>query len=74
MGVARQSVLRQALRLNPVERAELIEALYRSFNPPTDKRRDAAWAEEAESRIDGYDAGRIAASSSAAVFARIAKR
>ncbi len=61
MKAAKQSVLRQALRLNPVERAELIEALYRSFNAPTDKRTDAAWAEEAESRIDAHDAGRIRA-------------
>ena len=56
-----QAVLAKALRLNPGERAELIEALYRSFNAPTDARRDAAWAEEAESRIEAHDAGRLPA-------------
>lgn len=68
------AVLEQALHLNPVERAELIEALYQSFNAPADPRRDAAWAAEAESRIDAYEAGRLTADSADAVLARIAKR
>lgn len=74
MRAAKQAVLKQALRLNPVEKAELIEALYRSFHAPADNRRDAAWADEAEARIDAYEAGRIPSASPAAVFARIAKR
>lgn len=69
-----EAILQQALRLNPVERAELIEQLFRSFEPAPDARVDAAWKDEAESRIRAYEAGKIPADSAEAVFARIAKR
>lgn len=74
MTKAAQSILQQALRLNPVERAQLIELLFHSFDKARDSQVDARWAEEAESRIDAYDAGKIKANTVDAVFKRINKR
>jgi putative addiction module component (TIGR02574 family) len=71
---ATQSILQQALRLNPVERAELIDKLFHSFDKSPDERIDALWAVESESRIDAFDAGQISADSAEAVFERINKR
>lgn len=58
-----QSVLQEALRLSAVERAELIEALFRSFDKGGNQGADALWAKEAESRIDAYDARKMKADS-----------
>lgn len=69
-----QNVFKQALNLAPVERAELIEELFHSFDTDREDWIDALWSEEAESRIAGYDAGKITADSSSAVFARLNQR
>lgn len=74
MTSATQAVLREALRLKPVERAELIDGLFHSFDETKDRRIDALWAEEAESRIDAYEAGELDSDSAEAVFARINQR
>jgi len=74
MTTATQAILKQALSLDPVERAELIEALVRSFDEASEGKIDALWAEEAESRINAYDSGQICADSAKAVFERINKR
>ena len=74
MTTATQAILKQALNLTPVERAELIEKLFKSFDKAPDAGIDARWADESESRIDAYDAGQIAADSGKAVFERINKR
>ena len=71
MTTTTQQLLQEALRLKPIERAELIEELFHSFDRSGDHRVDAAWAAEAESRIDAYDAGSIPADSAEAVLARI---
>ncbi|MDD5675483.1 MAG: addiction module protein [Chitinivibrionales bacterium] len=52
-------VLEEAKLLPPMERAALIEGLLDSFNLEQRKRIDAAWAKEAESRLDAYDQGLI---------------
>jgi len=69
-----QKVLEQALRLNPVERAELIEDLVHSFDKDGDVRSDSLWAEEAESRLDAYESGKIQADSAQEVLSRISRR
>jgi putative addiction module component (TIGR02574 family) len=69
-----EHVLKDALDLSPVERAELIERLFQSFDRSQDRRVDAAWAAEIESRIDAYDNGKIKASPAEEVFARINRR
>ena len=74
MTTVTEAILKQALNLNPVERAELIEKLFQSFDKAPDAGTDALWADETESRINAYDAGQIAADSAKAVFERINKR
>ena len=74
MTSATQTIFEQALRLNPVERAELIDELFHSFDKSHDERVDALWAAESESRIDAFDAGQIESDSADAVFERINKR
>ena len=67
-------ILSDALVLSPIERAELIDELLRSFDPPKDGAVADVWKDEAESRIDAYEAGRVSADSAEAVFARINER
>ena len=67
-------ILSDALVLSPIERAELIDELLRSFDPPEDDALADSWKAEAESRIDAYETGRLSADSAEAVFARINKR
>ncbi|OGQ52200.1 MAG: addiction module protein [Deltaproteobacteria bacterium RIFCSPLOWO2_02_FULL_53_8] len=74
MTIATQTILKEALRLTPVERAELIEELYHSFDKKYDVRIDALWAQEAEARIEAHDAGHIKAETVETVFERINKR
>jgi putative addiction module component (TIGR02574 family) len=50
-----------ALRLPPVERAELIERILESFPFPDRKEIDELWAAEAEERIDAFERGEIKA-------------
>jgi putative addiction module component (TIGR02574 family) len=69
MTTAARRILAKALGLAPVEKAELIEELFRSFDRKADRRVDAAWARETESRIDAFEAGKIPADSAAAVSA-----
>ncbi len=54
------NILKEALSLRPVEKAELIDKLISSLDEP-DKRIDELWASEAEDRINAYDRGRIKA-------------
>ncbi|WP_076792833.1 addiction module protein [Chlorobium sp. KB01] len=74
MTAAAARVFRDALELLPVERAELIERLFQSFDRPANDKIDAAREEEVESRLDAYDRGEIKVSSAEDVFARINKR
>lgn len=68
------AVLKQALQLDAIQRAELIEALFRSFETSGTEANDAAWAAEAERRIDAYEAGTSPAAPSGEVLDRISKR
>lgn len=68
-----QTILTEALSLNPVERAELIDKLYHSFDKIHEDAIDAQWAIEAESRIEAYNEGHIKADSASAVLERINK-
>jgi putative addiction module component (TIGR02574 family) len=71
MTSAAEQVLEGALKLPPVDRAELIERLFLSFDSSADRQVDVAWSAEVESRIDAYDDGKIVASPAEEVFARI---
>lgn len=74
MTTATQDVLTRAVGLPPIERAELVEGILSSFTFPSRPEIDAAWAREAEDRIDAYDRGEIAAIPAAAVFEKIEKK
>lgn len=71
MTVQTHEVLKQALNLSPVERAELIERLFASFDFPARDDVDSLWATEVEERIDAYDQGKMETVSVAEVFKRI---
>lgn len=64
-------VLLDALKLSPLERAELIEKLLASFPFPDRKAIDERWAAEAEDRIDAFERGEIKSKPASEVFARI---
>jgi putative addiction module component (TIGR02574 family) len=63
MTASAQLVLEEAMRLPSVDRASIIEKLIASFDVPGRKEIDAAWAEESESRLDAFQAGRLTARS-----------
>ena len=69
-----QQVLEEAVGLPPIERAELVEGILSSFDFPTRADIDAAWAQEAEDRIDAYERGHIAAIPASKVFEKIEKK
>jgi putative addiction module component (TIGR02574 family) len=64
-------VLLDALKLSPLERAELIEKLLASFSFPDRTAIDERWAAEAEDRIDAYERGETGSKPAAEVFAQI---
>ncbi len=66
-------VLLEAMKLSPLERAELIEKLLASFSFPDRAAIDERWATETEDRIDAYERGEIGSKRAADVLARIAR-
>jgi len=66
-----RQVLAEALALPPVDRAELIEELFFSFDGADRKLFDQLWADEAESRIDAFQLGKFSAKPAHKVFARL---
>ena len=70
-GVA-DKLIREALQLDPAERAVVIEELLSSLDRP-DPDLDAKWAKEAEDRLSGYWAGEIEAIPANEVFAELGR-
>ncbi len=68
-----EQLLAEALKLPPVERAELVENLLTSFEFQSRKTIDALWAKEVEDRIDAFDRGEMAAIPAKNVFEEIEK-
>ena len=66
-----QQILREALDLPPADRAELVEQILASFEFPARKEIDAAWAKEAENRIDAYERGEIHSTPASEIFKEI---
>jgi hypothetical protein len=60
----------QGLFASPAGKGESIDRLFRSFGVQADDAVDAAWAKEAESRIDASEPGRVTADSTQTVLAR----
>lgn len=61
-------ILEDALQLPHTDRAGVVERLLASLDRP-DTQIDALWAQEVESRIAAYDAGRVTAYDTEEVFA-----
>jgi putative addiction module component (TIGR02574 family) len=68
-----ENLLKEALKLSPVERAELVESLLSSFEFHSRKAIDALWAQEAEDRIEAYEKGEISTIPAEQVFAEVEK-
>jgi putative addiction module component (TIGR02574 family) len=68
-----KQILAEALRLPPVERAELAEDLLSSFEFQSRTAIDALWAQEAEDRIDAFERGEMSTIPAKEVFAEIEK-
>ena len=64
----------ELMGLPPVERAMLAERLLSTFDSAEQTSLDAAWANEAESRITAFDKGHLSAFSAEDVHARIEKK
>lgn len=67
-----EKLVREALRLDPAERAAVIEELLSSLDRP-DPEVDAKWAREAEDRLSGYRAGAIEAIPADEVFGELGR-
>lgn len=68
-----QQILKKALLLPPIERAELIERVFDSFGYHGKENFDVLWAKEAEARIDAFEKGKLKAVPAKKVFQRIEK-
>lgn len=66
-----QQILVGALKLSPVERAELVEKILASFSFPDRKTIDELWAIEAEDRIDAFERGELKSIPASEIFAQI---
>jgi putative addiction module component (TIGR02574 family) len=55
-----EDVLKQALKLDPAKRFELVEGILHSLDQP-DPAIDAVWIDEAEHRLAAYRAGKAKA-------------
>ena len=64
-------VLELALQLPPAERAQLVERILASLAPPDRQAIDAAWAEEAEARLEAYRRGDIEVKPAEEVFEHV---
>jgi putative addiction module component (TIGR02574 family) len=53
-----KDILKEAILLEPVEKAKLVDQLITSLDKP-DEELDKLWAEEAESRLTAYKQGKL---------------
>lgn len=55
------SIQEEIVRLDPTERAKLIDLLWESLDEARVKEIEAKWAAESEDRIDAYERGELPA-------------
>jgi len=55
------SIQEEIIRLDPTERAKLIDLLWESLDEARVKEIEAKWAAESEDRIDAYERGELPA-------------
>ncbi|MBP7738198.1 MAG: addiction module protein [Spirochaetes bacterium] len=68
-----QKILEEIKLLSPIERVELIDKIYKTFDPETDLEVEKAWVEESERRLADYKSGKSTVISEDEVFYRIEK-
>ncbi len=66
-----EQILREALDLPPIDRAELVEQILASFEFPARTDIDSAWGQEAEGRLDAFERGDIRSTPASDVFREI---
>jgi putative addiction module component (TIGR02574 family) len=71
MTMTKEEVKNAAMELNPIEREELAEELFRSLPDLNQEEIDAAWLEEIHRRSKEYEEGRVTAKPVDEVIARI---
>ncbi len=73
MTAVAQKIFKEALNLQPVERAELIDMLFHSFDSFENAEIETAWKNEVENRIEAMENGRMRMHTEDEAFARINK-
>lgn len=73
MTLQTKQILKEMLSLPPIERAELIESMFHSFDYSGRDNFDALWAKEAEERIDAFEEGKLKSVSVKKVLQKIEK-
>jgi len=71
MTLQTKEIFKKALLLSPIEKAELIEQVFHSFDYSRKADFDALWAQEAEARINAFEKGKLKAVSAKKVFKKI---
>lgn len=69
-----ENIFKEAVRLNPIDRAELIQRLFCSFDTKPDKQIEDNWKAEVEDRVSAYDSGKIPSDTMENVFERLSKK
>jgi putative addiction module component (TIGR02574 family) len=70
MSTSAKSVLQEALRLSPGDRAALVEGLIGSLDQP-DPTMDSLWLKEAEDRMAAYRSGELGAVDAEKAFSEL---
>ena len=66
------SLLRQALELSSLEKAQIIEELLVSLDNP-DTSLDAVWAKEADARVEAFNNGKVSARSDKEILGKYSR-
>ncbi len=69
-----KQILKRAVKLPVIDRAELAEEILTSFDFPEREKIDALWAKEAEVRVHALSAGRVKTKSAKQVFDGIQRK
>ena len=66
------SLLRQALQLSSLEKAQIIEELLVSLDNP-DTSLDVVWAKEADARVEAFNNGKVSAKSDKEILGKYSR-
>jgi putative addiction module component (TIGR02574 family) len=69
-----KEIVAAAMKLPKKTRARIAEQLWHSVNGMSQSEVDAAWAEEAERRIDDLDSGKVKAKPLSVVMSQLRRR